>query len=115
MGIKVGSTSIGDAMHDKWRINLDNVLGQRMLDMERMTNDIARAKQEREAHRRRAEEATIELSAQTKEQNRLLRELLAKKGGVQSSSEESVYQHMMFSFPMLTQIRVSLLMRWKRR
>ena len=96
MGIKVGSTSIGDAMHDKWRINLDNVLGQRMLDMERMTNDIARAKQEREAHRRRAEEATIELSAQTKEQNRLLRELLAKKGGVQSSSEESVYQYDVF-------------------
>ena len=114
MGIKVGSTSIGDAMHDKWRINLDNVLGQRMLDMERMTNDIARAKQEREAHRRRAEEATIELSAQTKEQNRLLRELLAKKV-VCRVRVRSRCTNMMFSFPMLTQIRVSLLMRWKRR
>ena len=78
--IKAGLTSIGDAMHDKWRMNLDDVLRWQIRDANRISNDIAIANQQRESHRHRAEEATIELNAQTKEQNRLLRELIDKVG-----------------------------------
>lgn len=96
MGINVGSFSTGGTMNNKWRLDYGDALRQRLMDMERMSDDIARANQEKEAHRRRAEEATIELNAQTKEQNRLLRELLAKKDSAQNSSEDSLYQYDVF-------------------
>ena len=98
MGINVGSVSVGGGMQDKWPINFGDMFGRQLADVNRISDDIARANREREARRRRADEATIELSAQTKEQNRLLRELLTKKDGVQNPGavNDPLYQYDVF-------------------
>lgn len=77
MGVKASSISV--AKPDKWSIKFADMVVRPFVDVSRISEDFVGANRERESRRRRADEPMIELRAQTKEQNRLLKELFAKE------------------------------------